>query len=483
MANSVSSTSVTATTTHPGATAVVKLGGVTDSDGTVNLAVGANVITVEVTAEDGTTMQTYTVTVTRAASADATLRSLSLSGVTLSPSFTSGTTSYTASVANSVSSTSVTAATTHDGATAVVKLGGVTDTDGTVGLAVGANVITVEVTAEDGTTMQTYTVTVTRAAAPPPTPMPTPTLAPTPSGSTDTDRSSNTPPRFVEGVEAAREVSENAEAGTPIGDPLRAVDRDGDRLTYSLTGADASLFTIDKETGQLRTKAALDYETQRVYNITVRVQDGGRDRDSIAVTVEVIDEPEPTPTPTPTPAPTPTPQPTATLTPLPTPTPTPQPTATPTPLPTPTPTPLPTPTPTAMPTPTPTYTPTPTPNPHTSAQPNGYEHAPRYQYADTDRDAHTNAAGTADGFHCRNNGSVWWPLVLSRCAAVALATAGRASLLPHTKEKTTPPPLVPAVAESPTARIGETLSVNTHRGRSRHVRWPKASCGRLWLYR
>ena len=33
--------------------AVIKLGGVEDSDGTVSLAEGSNVITVEVTAEDG----------------------------------------------------------------------------------------------------------------------------------------------------------------------------------------------------------------------------------------------------------------------------------------------------------------------------------------------------------------------------------------------------------------------------------------------
>ena len=37
----------------------------TDADGTVSLSVGSNVITVEVTAEDGSTTRTYTVTVTR----------------------------------------------------------------------------------------------------------------------------------------------------------------------------------------------------------------------------------------------------------------------------------------------------------------------------------------------------------------------------------------------------------------------------------
>ena len=39
------------------------------------------------------------------------------------------------------------------------------DADGTVPLSVGDNVITIEVTAEDGNTTRTYTVTVTRAAA------------------------------------------------------------------------------------------------------------------------------------------------------------------------------------------------------------------------------------------------------------------------------------------------------------------------------
>ena len=39
-------------------------------------------------------------------------------------------------------------------------------------LTVGANPITVTVTAEDGTTTKTYTVTVTRADAPPATPGP-----------------------------------------------------------------------------------------------------------------------------------------------------------------------------------------------------------------------------------------------------------------------------------------------------------------------
>ena len=77
-----------------GASYVIKLGGVTDADGDISLAVGSNVITVEVTAEDDSTTRTYTVTVTRAApSTDATLSGLTLSGINFG-TFAAGTTSY-----------------------------------------------------------------------------------------------------------------------------------------------------------------------------------------------------------------------------------------------------------------------------------------------------------------------------------------------------------------------------------------------------
>ena len=165
VANSVSQTRVTPTVSHSGARYVIKLGGVTDADGTVPLAVGANVITVEVTAQDESTKRTYTETITRAAplSGDATLRSLALSGVDFG-TFDSSTTSYSAQVANSVSQTTVTPTVNDSGARYVIKLGGVTDADRTVSLAVGSNVITIVVTAQDGNTTRTYSVTVTRAS-------------------------------------------------------------------------------------------------------------------------------------------------------------------------------------------------------------------------------------------------------------------------------------------------------------------------------
>ena len=164
VANSVTETTVMASASDANASVEVKVNGVVDQDGIVPLAVGAdNVITVVVTAQDGESTQTYTVTVTRAGSADATLSGLSLSGVTLTPVFASGTTAYTASVAHGVTETTV-AATAVAGASYEVKLNGIVDQDGVVPLEVGTgNVISVVVTAEDGETTQTYTVTVTRA--------------------------------------------------------------------------------------------------------------------------------------------------------------------------------------------------------------------------------------------------------------------------------------------------------------------------------
>ena len=179
VANDVTETTVTAAANDEAASYTVKLDGVADSDGVIPLAVGSNVIAVEVTAEDGETSRTYTVTVTRAApplSTDATLSSLTLSDAPFT--FASDTTSYEVNVAHDVDQTTVTATANDDGATYLVKLDGVADSDRVIPLAVGSNVITVEVTAEDGETARTYTVTVSRAAPDEPEPEPTPSSPP-----------------------------------------------------------------------------------------------------------------------------------------------------------------------------------------------------------------------------------------------------------------------------------------------------------------
>ncbi|MBA4207693.1 MAG: hypothetical protein C0457_22135, partial [Polymorphum sp.] len=167
--NAVTSLTVTPTVTDANATVTVNTVPVTsgNASGAINLNVGSNIITVVVTAEDGTTTETYTVDVTRAAATVATLSGLVLSQGTLDPVFASGTTSYTASVGNAVTSLTVTPTVTDANATVTVNtvpvLSG--NASGAINLTVGSNIITVVVTAEDGTTTETYTVDVTRAAA------------------------------------------------------------------------------------------------------------------------------------------------------------------------------------------------------------------------------------------------------------------------------------------------------------------------------
>ena len=132
-----------------------------------NLSGAQNRVEWYVDAKNGLSAQIYLIDVSRAPPPGryARLRSLELEGATLED-FDSRVYTYTAPVPTTVTETTVTATPFDPDATTVVKLNGVTDSDGTVSLAVGANTITVEVTAEDGMATKTYTVTVTRQAPP-----------------------------------------------------------------------------------------------------------------------------------------------------------------------------------------------------------------------------------------------------------------------------------------------------------------------------
>lgn len=164
-------TSVNITPTVNQANATVKVNGTATTSGSaqaVSLSVGSNSIPVVVTAQDGSTTKTYTINVTRAvASTDANLSNFTTSAGTLSPTFSSGTTSYTASVANNVTSLTVTPTTSSANSTVTVNGTTVTSgsTSGSIPLAVGNNTISTVVTAQDGSTTKTYTLTVTRATA------------------------------------------------------------------------------------------------------------------------------------------------------------------------------------------------------------------------------------------------------------------------------------------------------------------------------
>jgi hypothetical protein len=124
-----------------------------------------------VTAQDGTTMLTYSITVNRAGalSNNANLSALTISVGSLNPAFATNTLSYSDNVVTGT--TSVTVTPTTSDATATVKVNGTAVTSGsasgqiTLGAAGSSTPVTVVVTAQDGTTMLTYTVMVNRAAA------------------------------------------------------------------------------------------------------------------------------------------------------------------------------------------------------------------------------------------------------------------------------------------------------------------------------
>jgi hypothetical protein len=134
-------------------------------------------VTVRVTAQDGTTTQDYTITVdqTAALSTDASLQALSLSAGSLVPAFTTGTLGYTAVLPNPTTTFTVTPTTTDPHATVEVAQDGGTFAAVASGSAsaaltapaadgVTATTLTVRVTAQDGVTQQDYTIAVTQAA-------------------------------------------------------------------------------------------------------------------------------------------------------------------------------------------------------------------------------------------------------------------------------------------------------------------------------
>ena len=119
----------------------------------------------------------------------------------------------------------------------------------------------------------------------------------------------NRPPAF-DGTTATRGVEENTPPGVNIGDPVTATDPDedgqddddlefGETLTYGLEGADADSFNLDPLTGQLSTRAPLDFEaptdvgdtaSNNTYEVIVRARDSRGGSDTITVTITVTDD-------------------------------------------------------------------------------------------------------------------------------------------------------------------------------------------------
>ena len=103
---------------------------------------------------------------------------------------------------------------------------------------------------------------------------------------------------------ATRSIAENSAADANVGAAVTTTDTESDTLTYSLSGTDASSFTIDSATGQIKVGSgtSLDYESSTTsYSVTVGVSDlkDSSDTadtvvdDTITITINVTDVNEP----------------------------------------------------------------------------------------------------------------------------------------------------------------------------------------------
>ena len=118
------------------------------------------------------------------------------------------------------------------------------------------------------------------------------------------DNLENAVPAFRAGGEATgkvitadtRSIDENSEAAADIGLPVTATDpnESADKLTYTLGGSDKGSFNIGSTDGQITVKAGttLNYESKKVYKVTVTATDPSRADATIAITINVTDEDE-----------------------------------------------------------------------------------------------------------------------------------------------------------------------------------------------
>ena len=166
--------SITVTATEQDATATLKINGQTVASGAASSAiplnVGDNTITIVSTAQDGTTVKTYGIKITRAPSSNALLTILATSPkVTLTVVPGPDYRDYEGTVANAVSSITVTG--TLQDPNATLKVNGESEASGVasspISLSVGYTVINVVVTAQDGVTTKTYSMKITRQSLPP----------------------------------------------------------------------------------------------------------------------------------------------------------------------------------------------------------------------------------------------------------------------------------------------------------------------------
>jgi uncharacterized protein (TIGR02145 family) len=164
--NATSSITVTPTKADPAATITVNGMEVASASASGDISLregGVTRITITVAAQNGVTSKSYAVDVTRRARADANLSGLAVSTGILSQDFRSDTEDYQLTVPNTASSFRVTPTASHDSAR--IKVNNLAVTSGTASQVIpitgnGTTTATVQVTAQDGSTVKSYVITV-----------------------------------------------------------------------------------------------------------------------------------------------------------------------------------------------------------------------------------------------------------------------------------------------------------------------------------
>ncbi len=96
-------------------------------------------------------------------------------------------------------------------------------------------------------------------------------------------------PAFVDGFRTTRAVAENARAGDGVGEPVAATHPDELGITYSLSGADASLFSVDEETGQISVREGVELALGTTYTVNLTATDSAGFGAIVIVVIEVTE--------------------------------------------------------------------------------------------------------------------------------------------------------------------------------------------------
>ena len=96
-------------------------------------------------------------------------------------------------------------------------------------------------------------------------------------------------PSFPDGFRTTLSIAANVRSGGIVGEPVAATHPDDLELTYSLSGTDAALFTVDEETGQIRVREGTVLATDRTYTMNLTATDSAGFGAIIIVTIEVTE--------------------------------------------------------------------------------------------------------------------------------------------------------------------------------------------------